>query len=375
MRKTFFLLICVFICSIFLIAYGNKCEDTGEHDMNVISTVPNTCTESGSLTWVCSVCGYTFTETIIPHGHDYDNGICKFCHKAQDLPSDLISPTASPEPSSYTEQISESASVSTSTPVSGPTPEPHKEEIIQQEPEFTPIPDIPEDINQIPILSSSDEDKKPVTVADTPVPLIPSEPAATAIPASPSKSVSSDLSEPNLDPEETVSEENSMKSPGTVKPEENQAESKLRAGIETESSVVNDKSTYALELSLRIPDSNDLILFIVEKAETEVSASQDNVLLPASFWCVSALRSPELILQGKCMFESSVHHEKTSDDIMNISLVTVDVPTLYISSDILSVVFIPDEPADIDLISGYFGISGGILFSAGSEISGTFYAD
>ncbi len=75
MRKTFFLLICIFICSIFLIAYGNKCEDTGEHDMNVISTVPNTCTESGSLTWACSVCGYTFTETIIPHGHDYDNGI------------------------------------------------------------------------------------------------------------------------------------------------------------------------------------------------------------------------------------------------------------------------------------------------------------
>ena len=55
-------------------------------------TTPATCTADGVLTYTCSRCGETKTETIPASGHDYVNGICTRCHTADPdhrLPGDI----------------------------------------------------------------------------------------------------------------------------------------------------------------------------------------------------------------------------------------------------------------------------------------------
>lgn len=46
-------------------------SSTGQHTYSEVARVEATCTESGSVTYVCSVCGDTYTETLAPLGHDW----------------------------------------------------------------------------------------------------------------------------------------------------------------------------------------------------------------------------------------------------------------------------------------------------------------
>lgn len=54
--------------------------DTGEHDYTVTVTAP-TCTSEGTRTYICSVCGDTYTETIpaLGHNHSLINTIAPTC--------------------------------------------------------------------------------------------------------------------------------------------------------------------------------------------------------------------------------------------------------------------------------------------------------
>ena len=436
MKKTIVSLILILLCTVCVFAYAADCDLTGEHDLVITESITNTCTESGSVKWVCSLCGYTYTETIPPHGHDFFNGSCKFCHIAETGMNDpspmttesfteapVSTPTVESEAEPAPEPTVESESEPTPQPTveseAEPTPQPTVESEAEPTPLATPkstdpqlsapssIPalaqtDIPAatpsdtpaelpSVTSVPFFPESttepasgkgvNETVQPGSHPVTPVPDIPAEPdvteamkTVTPVPAP----VSTDSpTAPVMVPEET----NIPHDPGAATDSPVQASPAARKStdsgtVKTPDPVLSqEESVYALELSLKLPFSNDLILLIVEKTETEVSVSDGNQFFPAQFWLVPELQAPEMILCGKCSFDSALHREKTSDDAMRVSLLSVDIPTLMISSDSLSLVFIPDAPSDITIIAEYFGISGSVLFSAGTEVSGTFYAD
>ena len=135
-----------------------------------------------------------------------------------------------------------------------------------------------------------------------------------------------------------------------------------------------NESQYAVELAFTLPDGSK-ILFLAEKAETDVSAQQTYQEYPASFWYISPVGSAEMILQGKCRYEAAVHREKITDSSLSVSLLLVDEPTLLFSSDMLSVAFIPKDGSDLKAITVYFGLDTSAMFSSVSEMTGSFFID
>ncbi len=435
MKKTIVSLISILLCTLCVFATAADCNLTGEHDLIISESVANTCTESGSLKWLCLSCGYTYTETIPPHGHDFFNGSCKFCHidetgmddpspvptelfteapvnvstvKPADEPSPepTVESAAEPDPTvgPTAEPTREPTAESAATPTPEPTPKPTDPpadipspipSLAQTDtspaapsctpaelPSSTPVPYLPEETTDLSTSKTVIETAQPDSHQATPVPDIPAEPDATetiktVTPVPDPDTTDSPAFVPVIVPEET----NVPHDPGAatnipvqVSPDvmKNDGSSAAKA---PDPVLLQEEPVYALELSLKLPFSNDLILLIVEKTETEVSVSAGNQFFSAQFWLIPELQAPEMILSGKCSFDSALHREKSTDDTMRVSLLSVDIPTLMISSDNLSLVFIPDDPSDITTIAEYFGISGSVLFSAGTEVSGTFYTD
>lgn len=431
MKKAIVFLISILLCTLCVFATATDCDLTGEHDFIISESVANTCTESGSLKWLCLSCGYTYTETIPPHGHDFFNGSCKFCHideagtdDPSPVPTELfteppvnvstVEPANEPSPEPTVETAAEPDPTvghtaeptveSAATPTPEPTPkqtEPPADtpspipSLAQTDtppaapsgtpaelPSSTPVPFLPEETTDLSTGKAVIETAQPDSHPATPVPDIPTEPDATetlkaATPVPDPDTTDSPASVPVIVPEET----NIPHDPGAATDIPVQASPDVMkndgssAAKAPDPVLLQEEPVYALELSLKLPFRNDLILLIVEKTETEVSVSAGNQFFSAQFWLIPELQTPEMILSGKCSFDSALHREKSTDDTMRVSLLSVDIPTLMISSDNLSLVFIPDDPSNITKIAEYFGISGSVLFSSGTEVSGTFYAD
>ena len=431
MKKAIVFLISILLCTLCVFATAADCDLTGEHDLIISESVANTCTESGSLKWLCLSCGYTYTETIPPHGHDFFNGSCKFCHideagmdDPSPVPTELFTESPvnvstvepadepSPEPTVETAAEPDPTVGHTAEPIvesaATPTPEPTPKQteppadtpspipsLAQTDtppaapsgtpaelPSSTHVPFLPEETTDLSTGKAVIETAQPDSHPATPVPDIPAEPDATetlkaTTPVPDPDTTDSPASVPVIVPEET----NIPHDPGAATDIPVQASPDVMkndgssAAKAPDPVLLQEEPVYALELSLKLPFSNDLILLIVEKTETEVSVSAGNQFFSAQFWLIPELQTPEMILSGKCSFDSALHREKSTDDTMRVSLLSVDIPTLMISSDNLSLVFIPDDPSDITTIAEYFGISGSVLFSSGTEVSGTFYAD
>ena len=63
------------------IVKANIVNATG-HSYTVETTEP-TCIENGNSVYTCTVCDYQYTETLNRLGHDYVDGICSRCEKAE----------------------------------------------------------------------------------------------------------------------------------------------------------------------------------------------------------------------------------------------------------------------------------------------------
>ena len=50
-----------------------------DHDYKVTATKDATCTEAGSTTYTCALCGDSYTETVPATGHSYTGGLCGVC--------------------------------------------------------------------------------------------------------------------------------------------------------------------------------------------------------------------------------------------------------------------------------------------------------
>ena len=53
-----------------------------EHNYEVVSAVPATCTEDGSITYTCFDCGESYTDTVPATGHSFVSGSCELCGAA-----------------------------------------------------------------------------------------------------------------------------------------------------------------------------------------------------------------------------------------------------------------------------------------------------
>lgn len=57
--------------------YKNNFKPVVAHTYEISETTPATCTEPGSIVYVCSVCGETYTQTLPPLGHSYSEWVVK----------------------------------------------------------------------------------------------------------------------------------------------------------------------------------------------------------------------------------------------------------------------------------------------------------
>lgn len=406
MRKQVFLSVLGLICCLVFSAYASECELTGEHVLE-LSVVPNTCTESGSVIRFCTRpgCNYTETEVIPPEGHSFDNGICVRCGLSELTPSPIpedteapspvptVSPTYSPLPAetvtpsvtdvpSFTPDASAtpgpSPAVSPSRsegpvpvtevpfiPTGNPsTPVPEDDPSPSSAPVLTELPAIPADNTNVPptnlVTYSPSPAVTPVPVPVTEVPAV--DPDPTPVPVLPS---------PVL-PEETVIPGSGQSDPGTTPDSDNTGRAEPES---TPSAADPEEPSYALELSLSIPGDEGQLILVVEKAETVVSASGPDIEFSASFWYIRNLQAPELILHGKCRFDSAVHRQTVNEDLLTVSILRVDEPTLLINSETLSLAFIPDGSDFPARFAEWFGLDLSSLFSSGQVVSGTYFAE
>ena len=189
MKKAIVFLISILLCTLCVFATAADCDLTGEHDLIISESVANTCTESGSLKWLCLSCGYTYTETIPPHGHDFFNGSCKFCHideagmdDPSPVPTELftespvnvstVEPADEPSPEPTVETAAEP------DPTVGHTAEPIVESAATPTPEPTPKQTEPPADTPSPIPSLAQTDTPPAAPSGTPAEL----PSSTHVP-------------------------------------------------------------------------------------------------------------------------------------------------------------------------------------------------
>ena len=79
-KRCFSLLLAVLLLATLLpaVAYAYPPDDdtpTHKHNWVVTTNKPATCEEGGEISWTCSLCGRTWTETSPALGHDWDDGV------------------------------------------------------------------------------------------------------------------------------------------------------------------------------------------------------------------------------------------------------------------------------------------------------------
>ncbi|MCD7805154.1 MAG: hypothetical protein LUH03_08420 [Oscillospiraceae bacterium] len=104
----------------------SKCGDTytetiaatgHSYDEGVVTTAA-TCTEDGVMTYTCTVCGDTYTEAIAATGHTYVNGVCTVCGASE---SDVTEPMIKSYEASGTKSVTVYGAWPTSYTVDGKT--------------------------------------------------------------------------------------------------------------------------------------------------------------------------------------------------------------------------------------------------------------
>ena len=74
------------------LSYGtSQCS----HRYSSTVTAEATCTGAGSMTYTCSLCGHSYTQSIAPSGHRYSGGFCSVCGETEANTSDVCDHTYS----------------------------------------------------------------------------------------------------------------------------------------------------------------------------------------------------------------------------------------------------------------------------------------